>query len=278
MTGTDELVDQFWPDHTGCRDSYGPARQYEDEGVVCGCGVILGWPDETGTVHPDLAETANDPAEPPWATDREVDGVVPPEQDDPDGHLFDPQGAREPDVDDWPAQAAEDAVAAEQEAAQGQDGQVERWTSTELDTPVQPADPINAALKAIDPTRIYTPVDVEMQLVDLERRLEQGQVFQRVWEERAYQANVAYTLAEARALVEAKGGSAEVRKAEAILACEDEYLAKLTADHMVKAVRETMHNLRSMLSGYQSIARSIGASMSVAGAGADYGRAPARRN
>lgn len=364
MTQAAELIRQHWPEHDQCLDAYGDeqARAYDDDGIVCACGKTLGWPDEEGVTHPDLAETANDgppyavgdmvtvagmdftkhsdspfpehnapdgggvyedPAvrrairesgmttvdlpDPPWNTAREVDGVVPPEQD-------------QTDPDDRAAQSAEDAMSdesqphvytvcpgcgfsaatpnewdrhvestghgptAEQRQAAGEpvdiaalaegDGYeadrskaVARYTSTELDTPVVPADPINAALQAIDPTRPYTPTDVELQLVDIERRLEAGQVFQRVWEERLYQSSIAFEFAWARAIDASSGSSADKRNAEATLACEEKLIDKMLAEHMVKAVRETMHNLRAMLSGFQSIARSVGASMSVAGVG-----------
>jgi hypothetical protein len=193
------------------------------------------------------ADTVTDA--PPWDTSREVGGVVPPEQTEP--RPWDASESTTPSRDgDAPIPSTAVAV-----------------TPGTPDTTVQAADPINAALAAIDPTKVYTPTDIEMQLVDIERRLEQGQVFQRVWENHLYDAAVAFELAWARAIDRSDAPSADRRKAAAILACEEQLVAKMTAEHMVKAIRETMHNLRAMLSGYQSIASSIRSSMSVAGVG-----------
>lgn len=234
----DELVVQFWDDHVSCLDR-APAQQFDQEGVVCSCGTILGWPDEvdapniaklaegdgydridaqSGMTHPDLAETAN--AHPSWDT-------------------------------------VESAPSTE----------VEPVRMIDPNSVVVPADPIEAALSAIDPTKVYTPVDIELQLVDIERRLEQGQLFQRVWEVRQYRTALAFELSWAKAIRSSGASAADMRKADATVECAEELAAKMEAELMVRAVRETMHNLRSMLSGYQSIARSIGASMSVAGAG-----------
>lgn len=347
-TQADELINEYWPDHLECRDLHPQswARQFEEEGVVCGCGTILGWPSEPAEGPEEGDEEVNPIPTQGMSSSAPDDELTAEEQEalraaglsiephavgdtvtvagvqftkhsdspfeDPDGHLFDPQGAAEastaPDDGAWgnagdgdsgglppweiperpgpvkmdSSHSPSDWVPdAEQRQAAGEPTDIAALAEGEgydtagpvahrgsvIDTPVEAKDPINAALAAIDPTKIYTPVDVEMQLVDLERRLEQGQVFQRVWENRAYEAGVTFELAWARAIVKASGGAADMRKAQATIECEEQLVEKMQAEHMVKAVRETMHNLRSMLSGYQSIASSIRASMSVAGAG-----------
>jgi hypothetical protein len=129
---------------------------------------------------------------------------------------------------------------------------------------VIPQDPIMAALDVIDPTRPYTPAEVESQLVDLEARLERGQHFQRVWEERAYRTKLAFTMAYEADLVriyEETRAPQDIRQAQARTENKTLYEDMTLAEMMVKAVRESMHNLRSQLSGFQSIARSVGASM-----------------
>lgn len=122
-------------------------------------------------------------------------------------------------------------------------------------------DPIAARVNVIDPTLPYGPADVEHQLIDIAARIERGTHFQREWEERHFRAKTAYELANAHALVNAKGGDAATRKAQALLDCRDEYLELAVCDTMMRAIRETMHNLRSLQSGYQTIARSVGASV-----------------
>lgn len=277
MMAPADVIRETWPEHISCLD-LGEPHVYEDEGIVCPCGYILGWP-------PDAA-----PAVP-----------------DPDGWLFDQQGPI-PHVDDWAAQAAEDAAIAEQAGnpegppwdpptgdgpekldtigGARRDNQLHPVVPSEAAQPgtavagvphseVTPEDPISARLAAIDPTMPYTPTDIELQLVDIERRLESGQLFQRVWEQRAFDTAKAYKISWAKAMNASNGGSADKREAEVFIAIQAEWMAKAEAEYMVKAVRDTMHNLRSMLTGFQSIARSVAASMSVAGT--DIRRDQARR-
>jgi hypothetical protein len=266
MSGqSDDLIREFWPDHIACLDTNANglgAQSYEDEGVVCPCGTILGWPDESATAVQDdhLADryaVAGDAPGDVQAAEFNQARNAP--YDDPDGRLFDQQG---PDPDDREAE--------EQQADTS--GDLVPMRSTDLRTQVTPEDPINARLQAIDPTRVYTPTDIEMQMVDIEGRLERGQVFQRVWEDRALKAGLAYELAYARAMATCDESSADRRKAACLLACEAELTAKVLSESMAKSVANTMHNLRSQLSGYQSIARSIGSSMSVAGTDMDRER------
>jgi hypothetical protein len=122
-------------------------------------------------------------------------------------------------------------------------------------------DPISARITIIDPSLPYGPADVEHQLLDIAARIERGVHFQRYWEERAHNAKIEYELSSARALTHASGGDAATRKAQALLECEEEYREQQVCETMVKAIRETMHNLRSLQSGYQTVARSVSASM-----------------
>jgi hypothetical protein len=297
MMAPADVIRETWPEHTSCLD-LGEPHVYEDEGIVCPCGYILGWPPDD---NPDETAAGDVPA------DVQRDEFDRHAADDPDGYLFDRQG---PIPDDWAAQAAEDAAIAEQAGGGNpegppwdmpsgdgpekldtiggarQDNQLHPVVPSEAAQPgtavagvphseVTPEDPISARLAAIDPTMPYTPTDIELQLVDIERRLESGQLFQRVWEQRAFDTAKAYKIAWAKAMNASNGGSADKREAEVFIATQAEWIAKAEAEYMVKAVRDTMHNLRSMLTGFQSIARSVAASMSVAGT--DIRRDQARR-
>lgn len=122
-----------------------------------------------------------------------------------------------------------------------------------------PADPLDTRVTVIDPTLPYGPEQVEYQLLRIEGQLERGIHFQRFWEERLHYAKVAFELANARALVAATGGDAGTRKAQALLACEQEYMELAVCETMVRSVRECMHTLRSLQTGYQTISNSVGA-------------------
>lgn len=119
-------------------------------------------------------------------------------------------------------------------------------------------DPLNSRVVVIDPSQPYTPADVEAQLVEVLSKLERGMHFQRYWEERAYAAEVAWTMANARAVAKHRSsGAADVRKAMALLDCQREYEEMALCGAMVRAVRETMHSLRSLQHGYQTTSNSV---------------------
>jgi len=126
---------------------------------------------------------------------------------------------------------------------------------------VMAEDPIAARVVVIDPTLPYGPQDVEHQLLDISGRIERGVHYQRYWEERQFEAKAAYTLSMARARTESDGRSVQAREDEAVLQCEEQYRELLLCDAMVRAVRETMHSLRSLQSGYQTVSRSVSESM-----------------
>jgi hypothetical protein len=285
------LIRAFYPEHVSCLGTADPTQDPE-WGLVCnGCGTILGFPGQPGEAEQpparepvDSGETEpndQDPAEagyvaeplvanpvgrvgtdstgvewtaPPDTSDEEMreHGVEPnepvaddPPWDDPQTRLI----AHEPVINDMPP--------TEEEPLPDPHGSVAK-------SAVKPQDPIMAALDVIDPSRPYTPVEVEAQLVDLEGRLERGQHFQRVWEERAYRTKLAFTMAYEADLVriyEETKAPQDIRQAQARTENKTLYEDMTLAEMMVRAVRESMHNLRSQLSGYQSIAKSVGASM-----------------
>jgi hypothetical protein len=109
--------------------------------------------------------------------------------------------------------------------------------------------------------RPYTPVEVELEITGILSRIERGAGFQTTKVEECAAAKLEYDLAYARALLRSTARSKELREAEAMLACRDQYERWKLLELTVKTTSEGMHNLRSMLSGFQSVARSIGVSL-----------------
>jgi hypothetical protein len=276
------LVRAFYPEHVSCLATADPTRDPE-WGLVCnGCGVILGFPGEPDRQAPEVggAGVPSEPVTPPARSlGRGSEPGVSTDPEPPEEPLVEPEptgdlvgfadGGSDADEDDDPPwdeperrliahePVINDMPPAEQAPPPNPHGSVDK-------SAVIPQDPIMAALDVIDPTRPYTPAEVESQLVDLEARLERGQHFQRVWEERAYRTKLAFTMAYEADLVriyEETKAPQDIRQAQARTENKTLYEDMTLAEMMVRAVRESMHNLRSQLSGFQSIARSVGASM-----------------
>lgn len=127
------------------------------------------------------------------------------------------------------------------------------------------ADPIRSTLALIDPTEVYGPEDVERHILDTLYRLETGALFERETVVRAYETAQAFDLKYNACIATSTGGSADVRKAMAMNDCSAEYSAMLEAKMLKEAVKQTMHNLRAVLSGYQSTARSVGSAYQAGG-------------
>lgn len=325
-TARDHIA-RIWPEHLPHLAPEGNKMgqgEITEEGVVCNCGVILGFPkvqDETEYLEEDTRGVETTAVEAGWndlqdepehqynpAADETAQGgpVMPGkdamatgertivraedsmqqdyEQDmatkareygnpetHPDGSWrcrFDGQLANQHPVD-WPGQfhcitpqpyphpGEPDPVSSTPGPPPAVRGEM---PARDLGV-VQAEDPIAARVVIIDPTLPYGPQDVEHQLLDINGRIERGVHFQRYWEERHFVAKSEYEIGYARAMVKAQGGSADVRKANALLACEDQWRELQLCEAMVRAVRETMHNLRSLQSGYQTVSRSVGESM-----------------
>jgi hypothetical protein len=135
------------------------------------------------------------------------------------------------------------------------------------------ADPIRSTLALIDPTEVYGPEDVERHILDTLYRLETGALFERETVLAAYQTAQAFDLKYNACIATSTGGSADVRKAMAMNDCATEYAAMMDAKMLKEAVKQTMHNLRAVLSGYQSTARSVGSAYQ---AGGSQGAPPPR--
>lgn len=127
------------------------------------------------------------------------------------------------------------------------------------------ADPIRSTLALIDPTEVYGPEDVERHILDTLYRLETGALFERETVVKAYETAQAFDLKYNACIATSTGGSADVRKAMAMNDCATEYAAMMEAKMLKEAVKQTMHNLRAVLSGYQSTARSVGSAYQAGG-------------
>lgn len=131
---------------------------------------------------------------------------------------------------------------------------------TGISSAVHPNDPILARVEIIDPTQPYDSAMVEKNLLDCVRRLEEGAHFERVCAEDYGDKIMRYELAYNRRRVEAKkevGGSEGDREAWSRVQCESEYLDREIAKLRLKAIQGTMHSLRSIISAYQSVMKSI---------------------
>lgn len=126
-------------------------------------------------------------------------------------------------------------------------------------------DPIAATLALIDPSEVYTPEEVERHILDVLARLETGGLFERETVVQAYESEQAFDMAYYRAFHQSEQSSDQKRKADAMVKCEQEYTAMMQAKMLREAVKSTMHNLRAVLSGYQSTSRSIQATYQAGG-------------
>jgi hypothetical protein len=110
-------------------------------------------------------------------------------------------------------------------------------------------------------TRPYTPDEVERELVVVLDRIERGAGYLTTQEEKRGVAKLAYEIAFAKARYNSDGRSAEQRNDDALLQCLDLYEEWQQLELVCRTAREGMHNLRSILSGLQSVARSIGVAL-----------------
>jgi hypothetical protein len=138
---------------------------------------------------------------------------------------------------------------------------------TGLASAVHPADPILASVDVIDPTLPYDSKMVEEHLLDAMARIERGAHYERFCAEDYADKVLKYEAAHARALLEAAnhGGAADIRAARAAVTCETEFIQRMIAKMKLDAVKANMHSLRSIMSGYQSVASSIRAAYSGGG-------------
>lgn len=125
-------------------------------------------------------------------------------------------------------------------------------------------DPIMPGIDLIDPTQPYGPKEVEEHILDATARLERGMVFEAGLVAAAEDAEMRHTLALNRALAQQHGGSERDRLARASVQVEDQYIAMMQARIARDAMRSTTHSLRSVLSSYQSVSKSVQATYGAA--------------
>jgi hypothetical protein len=310
MADSREIIAQMWPEHvkhlSPPGNKMGGGSIDPDEGVVCNCGEVLGFPkvqDEADYVaaepeQPDTsgAQTGEPDDEPDeqrrvgtdstgveWpapvdTTDEEMraQGIEPeqplPCERNPEPHLASEHRGEEATpgeagwndlmADDPPWDVPDSELSVPIPTPNPGDEGEPKGVMPYRDRDVVPAeDPLTARVVVIDPRQPYTPQMVEAQLLDIEARLERGMHAQRYWEERLFAARSAYTLKAAKARLNSPGGAKDVRDAHVVVACEEEWRELELCEAMVRAMRETMHNLRSLQSGYQTVSRSVSESM-----------------
>jgi hypothetical protein len=121
-------------------------------------------------------------------------------------------------------------------------------------------DPANPAA-----SRPYTPEEVELEITDTLDRIERGAGWLTTREEERAAAKLEHELAYARALLVSAGKSEKLREAQALIATRDTYERWQVLELTCRTAREGMHNLRTKLSGLQSVLRSASAALSAGG-------------
>lgn len=129
---------------------------------------------------------------------------------------------------------------------------------------VAAADPIARTLELIGSAQSYTPEQVERLMLDCVYRLEEGQAFERWALEQASEAKRAYDRAYAKAFTLCSGAM-ELRRNVAEVECAELADTNDKADMVHRAAKAAMHNLRSTLSGYQSVLKSVQATYQAGG-------------
>lgn len=114
-------------------------------------------------------------------------------------------------------------------------------------------------------SRPYTPEEIELEMMGTIDLLERGTTWLVGADQARYEAKMTFDLERARKLLEAPGRSQEMREAWAMLETESLYREWQRMEIIYKTRERAMHNVRAKLSGLQSIARSVGASLQVGG-------------
>jgi hypothetical protein len=219
--------------------------------VLCACAMLLGLPDK------DQAD--------------EIDRILATRESQ--STVEDYLGKREAD-----ALAAEldDTVGSDFEAAREQENVLVNEGMRILNDAAA-GSPIRPGVALLDPTKPYGPKEVEEHILDVNARLERGIEYEAALITVRDSLEMEYNLANARALSEAKASDAAGRKAEAMLACEAQYRAMVHAKRVWGAMAATTHSLRSVLTAYQSVAKSVAAAYNQTNRNQDYAQHRAER-
>lgn len=118
---------------------------------------------------------------------------------------------------------------------------------------------IQAAIAAIDPTMPYGPREIEEQILDATTRLDRAIAYEAALIVAQFETEKDYKLARARAVWAAQGSNVQKQAAAADIAVEDAFREMVTAQQVCAAMKSVTHSLRSVLSGYQSLAKSVAA-------------------
>lgn len=113
--------------------------------------------------------------------------------------------------------------------------------------------------------RPYTPEEVELEIIGTIDLIDRGTSWLVAADQQRYEAKMAYDLGYARKLLEAPGRSAEQRAAWTTIQTEDLYRDWQRLEIIHKTRERAMHNLRAKLSGLQSVAKNLTASLGVGG-------------
>jgi hypothetical protein len=296
-----EHIERLWPEHakhlSPPGNTMGRGTIDPEEGVVCNCGEVLGYPtvqDEADYVmaeaeQPDTSgaqsgepEHEPDYQDPDMLEDLKASGTPGGEATADEAQSGPPYAVGEsvtvagmdftkhsespfPEHNAPPWDTSGDYhedTAAERRALANEPPSPPKGVMPYRDPGVVPAeDPLAARVVVIDPSQPYTPLDVERQLLDIEARLERGMHAQRYWEEREFYAESGWTQKAARVRLEDTSGAKDIRDARVQVRCAEEWRELLLCRSMVRAMRETMHTLRSLQTGYQSVLRSAMDSM-----------------
>ncbi len=120
-------------------------------------------------------------------------------------------------------------------------------------------------LRPLDPRQPYTPVEIEQRILDAVNRLERGTSHEARLVQESEQLKTEFELSFARAVHASNAGAADTRKAQALVACEDQLRALRAKEAERDAMKGVLHSLRSALSGYQSVGRSVTAAYQTGG-------------
>lgn len=223
--------------------------------VSCGCGEDLGLPDRE-------------------QADR-IDAILAGRESYPESE------SQQSTVEGYPgqqqaAELAETVGVDEFAAAQAQENVLVSAGMNILDKAAA-GSPVRPGVALLDPTKPYGPKEVEEHILDVNARLERGIEFEAALIAVRDSLEMEYNLAFARALSHATAGDAAGRKAEAMLACEDHYRAMVHGKQVWGAMAATTHSLRSVLTAYQSVAKSVAAAYNQTNRNEGYAQQRAER-
>jgi hypothetical protein len=115
-----------------------------------------------------------------------------------------------------------------------------------------------------DPTRPLSAMEIEAEVWRLSQRLDQqvGLVAKRSRD--AATADVAWKIANAKAILRVEGATVAEREAKALLECEGEYAAHREADAVLLAAQEAGRSLRAQIDALRTLSASQRAALTYA--------------